>query len=211
MRKYSRLHSAEMSFDLLHSNFNCCLKLSPKLSLPLEPTIKMTERNHHHAQRRTRNERPDPLAGLSDVAANLRIRAALMTVLKQRVIQTGLGQAQAAKLFQVTQPRISGLMCGKVALFGLDALVNMACAAGLRVELSLGSAAEFKARFSTPLGLPRPAMQEAPPSSEMVAEPPAADYKSSSYSLKRLLLLGEATRFDWLLEIYLQKISRSHR
>ena len=44
-------------------------------------------------------------------------------------------QVQAAKLFGVTQPRISDLMRGKINLFGLDALVNMAAAAGLHIEL----------------------------------------------------------------------------
>jgi predicted XRE-type DNA-binding protein len=35
----------------------------------------------------------------------------------------------------VIQPRISDLMCGKINLFGLDALVNMASAAGLHIEI----------------------------------------------------------------------------
>jgi predicted XRE-type DNA-binding protein len=41
----------------------------------------------------------------------------------------------AAKLFCVTQPRVSGLMRGKINLFGLDALVNMAATAGLHIEM----------------------------------------------------------------------------
>ena len=50
-------------------------------------------------------------------------------------------QAQAAKLFGVTQPRVSDLMRGKINLFGLDALVNMATVAGLHVELRVLEAA----------------------------------------------------------------------
>ena len=50
-------------------------------------------------------------------------------------------QAEAARLFGVTQPRISDLMRGKVNLFGLDALVNMAAAAGLHVEMRVQEAA----------------------------------------------------------------------
>ena len=46
-----------------------------------------------------------------------------------------MSQSQAAKLFGVTQPRVSDLMRGKINLFGLDALVNMATAAGLQVEM----------------------------------------------------------------------------
>ena len=41
----------------------------------------------------------------------------------------------------MTQPRISDLICGKIALFGLDTLVNMAVAAGLRLELRVWEAA----------------------------------------------------------------------
>jgi hypothetical protein len=39
-----------------------------------------------------------------------------------------------------TQPRVSDLMRGKINLFALDALVNMAVAAGLRIEMHLGEA-----------------------------------------------------------------------
>ncbi|PKM36075.1 MAG: hypothetical protein CVV06_12940 [Gammaproteobacteria bacterium HGW-Gammaproteobacteria-10] len=45
--------------------------------------------------------------------------------------------ADAAKLLGVTQPRISDLMRGKINLCGLDALVNMATAAGLQVEIKV--------------------------------------------------------------------------
>jgi predicted XRE-type DNA-binding protein len=40
----------------------------------------------------------------------------------------------------VTQPRVSDLMRGKIDLFGLDTLVNMA-AAGLHVEMRIAEAA----------------------------------------------------------------------
>jgi predicted XRE-type DNA-binding protein len=48
-----------------------------------------------------------------------------------------VSQSQAAKLFGITQPRVSDLIRGKINLFGLDALVNMAAAAGLHVEMSV--------------------------------------------------------------------------
>jgi predicted XRE-type DNA-binding protein len=38
-------------------------------------------------------------------------------------------------LFGITQPRVSDLMRGKIELFSLDALVNMAATAGLHIEL----------------------------------------------------------------------------
>jgi predicted XRE-type DNA-binding protein len=52
-----------------------------------------------------------------------------------------LSQAEAAKLFNITQPRVSDLIRGKINLFGIDALVNMAAAAGMSVEVSLKRAA----------------------------------------------------------------------
>ena len=52
-----------------------------------------------------------------------------------------MSQAQAAKLFGATQPRVSDLMRGKINLFGLDALVNMATAAGLHIEMRVIEAA----------------------------------------------------------------------
>ncbi|MBU6403833.1 MAG: XRE family transcriptional regulator [Pseudomonadota bacterium] len=72
---------------------------------------------------------------------NMKLRSELMMALKKHIIRTEMSQAQAARLFGVTQPRVSDLMRGKINLFGLDALVNMAAAAGLRVEMRVREAA----------------------------------------------------------------------
>lgn len=66
---------------------------------------------------------------------SMKLRSELMMALKGHIARTKLSQAQAAKLFGVTQPRVSDLVRGKINLFGLDALVNMASAAGLHVEM----------------------------------------------------------------------------
>lgn len=66
-------------------------------------------------------------------AENMRLRSMLMTALQQRYADAT--QAQAAKELGITQPRMSDLMRGKIHLFGLDALVNMAASAGLRIDL----------------------------------------------------------------------------
>ena len=50
-------------------------------------------------------------------------------------------KSEAAKLFGITKLRVSDLMRGKIGLFGLDALVNMAVAAGLHVEMRILEAA----------------------------------------------------------------------
>jgi predicted XRE-type DNA-binding protein len=74
-------------------------------------------------------------------AENMKLRSTLMMALKDHIARSGLSQSQAAKMFGVTQPRISDLTRGKIEVFGLDALVNMAAAAGLHVEMRLHEAA----------------------------------------------------------------------
>jgi predicted XRE-type DNA-binding protein len=74
-------------------------------------------------------------------AENLKLRSSLMLALKRHIEREGLSQTEAAKVFGVTQPRISNLMRGKIDLFGLDMLVNMLTAAGLRVTLQVKKAA----------------------------------------------------------------------
>jgi len=74
-------------------------------------------------------------------AENMRLRSVLMTALRNHLTRTDMSQAQAAKLFGVTQPRVSDLMRSKINLFGLDTLVNMAMAAGLHIEIRVLEAA----------------------------------------------------------------------
>ena len=83
----------------------------------------------------------DAIEDTPEEAANMKLRSALMLALKEHIARAGLNQSQAAKLFGVTQPRISDLMRGKINLFGLDSLVNMAAAAGLYVEMRMREAA----------------------------------------------------------------------
>lgn len=77
----------------------------------------------------------DAIEDTPEEAENMKLRSGLMMALKTHLARTGLSQSQAAKLFGVTQPRISDLMRGKINLFGLDALVNMTAAAGMHVEM----------------------------------------------------------------------------
>ncbi|WP_374533075.1 helix-turn-helix domain-containing protein [Phenylobacterium sp.] len=74
-------------------------------------------------------------------AENMKLRSQLMMALRDHIAQEGLSQAAAAKLFGVTQPRVSDLVRGKIDLFSLDALVNMLAAAGLHIELQVARAA----------------------------------------------------------------------
>ena len=74
-------------------------------------------------------------------AENLKLRSALMLALKRHIEREDLSQTEAAKVFGVSQPRISNLMRGKIELFGLDMLVNMLTAAGMQVTVKVKKAA----------------------------------------------------------------------
>jgi predicted XRE-type DNA-binding protein len=83
----------------------------------------------------------DAIEDTPAMAENMKVRSELMMALKDHIKAQGLSQADAAAMFGVTQPRVSDLMRGKVNLFGLDTLINMASAAGLRVEVRVRRAA----------------------------------------------------------------------
>ena len=74
-------------------------------------------------------------------AENLKLRAELMRSLSAMIADSKMNQTEAADLMGITQPRVSDLMRGKIDLFSLDALVNMAAAAGRHVEMRLAKAA----------------------------------------------------------------------
>lgn len=72
-------------------------------------------------------------------AEHLKLRSDLMIHLNKYIEAKGFKQAEAAKFFGVTQPRISDLVKGKIHLFSIDTLVDMLAHAGIRVKLSLSS------------------------------------------------------------------------
>lgn len=74
-------------------------------------------------------------------AENMKLRSTLMMAIKSHIKETGMSQVEAARLIGVTQPRVSDLMRGKIDLFGLDVLVNMATAVGLHIEMRISEAA----------------------------------------------------------------------
>ena len=70
-------------------------------------------------------------------AESLRIRADLMIQIRRFIEARKLTQTTAAKVFGVTQPRISDLVRGKIDLFSIDTLVEMLARAGIRVGLTV--------------------------------------------------------------------------
>jgi predicted XRE-type DNA-binding protein len=74
-------------------------------------------------------------------AENLRLRSELMIRIEQFYRESGMTQAQAAQVLGLTQPRLNSLLKGKIALFSLDSLVNVAGRAGMNVRLVIRKAA----------------------------------------------------------------------
>ena len=74
-------------------------------------------------------------------AASLRARSALMIEITELIRRSDWTQREAAKRFGVTQPRISDLMRGRIDLFSLDTLVDMAAAGGLNPRITVKRAA----------------------------------------------------------------------
>lgn len=71
-------------------------------------------------------------------AENLKIRTDLMIRLSKLIDDRRLTQAEAARLFGVTQPRISDLVRGKIDRFSIDTLVAMLGHAGVRIQIVVG-------------------------------------------------------------------------
>jgi predicted XRE-type DNA-binding protein len=73
----------------------------------------------------------DALENTPQEAASMKARSALMMALAEVIRERGMTQGEAAALFGVTQPRVSDLMRGKINLFSLDTLIDMAATAGM--------------------------------------------------------------------------------
>ena len=79
----------------------------------------------------------DAIEDTPQQAASMRARSELMMNLTEVIRERGMTQGEAATLFGVTQPRISDLMRGKINLFSLDTLIDMAATAGMRPTVNL--------------------------------------------------------------------------
>lgn len=74
-------------------------------------------------------------------AENLKLRSDLMIRIVKFYRKSGMTQAAVAKALGLTQPRLNALLKGRIGLFSLDALVNIASRAGLNVRLVVKKAA----------------------------------------------------------------------
>lgn len=79
----------------------------------------------------------DALADTQAEAANMTARADLLLAIRERIKEWNLTQEDAAVRLGLTRPRLNDLMRGKLDKFSLDALVNIAAAAGFRLHIEL--------------------------------------------------------------------------
>ncbi|MCK5664651.1 MAG: XRE family transcriptional regulator [Thiotrichaceae bacterium] len=82
----------------------------------------------------------DAIMDTPQEALNMRLRSELMLQIKQAIEVNSWTQKKAAKKLDVTQPRISDLLRGKIDLFSLDMLVNMLASMGDEVEIRIKAA-----------------------------------------------------------------------
>lgn len=73
----------------------------------------------------------DALEDTPQEAASMKARSGLMMALAEVIRERAMTQGEAAALFGVTQPRVSDLVRGKINLFSLDTLIDMAATAGM--------------------------------------------------------------------------------
>src|SRR5437667_12186691 len=70
-------------------------------------------------------------------AEHLVIRADLLIQIQKVVTARRLKQAQLAKLLQVSQPRVSDLLRGRLHLFSIETLIDMPGRPGVRLRFQM--------------------------------------------------------------------------
>lgn len=81
-------------------------------------------------------------------AEHLYVRSRLMFAILDIIQERGLKQKDAAKLFGVSQPRISDVKRGVMEAFTIDSLVAMLARAGMRVKVSVVDIATEPATYA---------------------------------------------------------------
>lgn len=83
----------------------------------------------------------DALADTEQEAANLKARSVLFSAIRQTIENWAIPQEEAAHRLGLTRPRLNDLLRGKLSKFSLDALINIAAAAHLAIEIRVKEAA----------------------------------------------------------------------
>jgi len=79
----------------------------------------------------------DDLGFNSIEAQKLKIKSDLMIALSQWIEKNKLKQKEAAKLLNISRPRVSDVTRGKIEKFTIDALIDMVEMSGHKVHLSV--------------------------------------------------------------------------
>lgn len=88
----------------------------------------------------------DALENTPQEAASMKARSALMMALAEVIRERGMTQGEAAALFGVTQPHVSDLVRGKINLFSLDTLIDMAATAGMAPMVKVSKPKTFQCK-----------------------------------------------------------------
>jgi len=70
-------------------------------------------------------------------ATNLKLRSQLMIEVDKALIEKNLTQVAAAKVLDISQPRVSDLIRGKADKFTIDMLVNILTKLGHKVTMRI--------------------------------------------------------------------------
>ena len=73
------------------------------------------------------------------IAENMKLRSTLLMAITKNIKSKGINQTEVAKLLEITQPRVSALMKGKIEDFRLDTLVNLAHRLGLHIDMRIAA------------------------------------------------------------------------
>ena len=79
----------------------------------------------------------DAIENSAVLTENMKLCSELAMALQDHIARKKLTEAAAARLIGVSKRRVSDLVRGKLHLFVLDTLINMASAAGIRVDLRI--------------------------------------------------------------------------
>ena len=79
----------------------------------------------------------DALEDSAGQAENMKLRAELMTQIRDYVEGLNMTQQAAARSLGLTQPRLSDLLRGRLDRFSLDMLVNVLARAGRYVNVTI--------------------------------------------------------------------------
>ena len=73
------------------------------------------------------------------MAENMKLRSTLLMAITKNLNSRDINQSETAKLLEITQPRVSALLKGKIEDFRLDTLVNFAHRPGLHIDLKIAA------------------------------------------------------------------------